>query len=58
MRIVMKVTVEDGTTALEAGSTVEAPDEVCADFIARGYAEPETVETRKASSAAKKAASQ
>jgi len=57
MRIVMKVTVEDGTTALEAGSTVEAPDEVCADFIARGYAEPETVETRK-TSAAKKAASQ
>ena len=57
MRIVMKVTVEDGSTALEAGSAVDAPDDVAADFIARGYAVAETVETRK-TSAAKKAASQ
>lgn len=58
MHIVMKVTVDDGARVLDVGETVETSDEVAADFIARGYAEPETVETRKASSAAKKAASQ
>lgn len=57
MRIVMKVTVDDGTTILEPGQAVDAPDEVAADFIARGYAEPETTETRKVAAAAKKAES-
>lgn len=57
MRIVMKVTVDDGARVLDVGETVETSDEVAADFIARGYAVAETVETRK-TSAAKKAASQ
>jgi hypothetical protein len=40
MRIKMLVEVFDGSRTLAVDESVETSDEVAADFVARGYAEP------------------